>query len=346
MERWIDADARPPFFLFVHLWDPHYDYIPPPPYDTRFDPGWKGDFDFANVEYNMAISPDMPARAFRHLVALYDGEIASTDAAVGRVVAALEQRGWLDGTLVALTSDHGEEFFDHGKKGHMTTLFEEVLHVPLLFRLPQRGARGAPLGRDLRLGAPDADHPRRRGRRSGSRGGGPGPERAPRGRRAAAEPLGVRRAVAAPAASRSTRPASADRKYLADVTAKSPLALDLSYFGLPGDPEEQHPRPATDEAGRAFEDRLRAHLAEMDRVRAALPQREGRGGRGAQRGDQAAAARARLPPRVSAATLGARRRHADVRPARRGEQAAREALDTRERRPCRAHPPEARRPKR
>jgi arylsulfatase A-like enzyme len=136
VERWIDADARPPFFLFVHLWDPHYDYIPPPPYDTRFDPGWKGDFDFSNVEYNMAIGPDMPARALRHLVALYDGEIASTDAAVGRIVAALEQRGWLDGTLIALTADHGEEFFDHGNKGHMTTLYEEVLHVPLLFRLP------------------------------------------------------------------------------------------------------------------------------------------------------------------------------------------------------------------
>src|SRR6185369_7574690 len=66
----------------------------------------------------------------------YDGEIASTDAAVGRIVAALEQRGWLDGTLVALTADHGEEFFDHGNKGHMKTLYEEVLHVPLVFRLP------------------------------------------------------------------------------------------------------------------------------------------------------------------------------------------------------------------
>jgi len=55
------------------------------------------------------------------------------------------------------------------------------------------------------------------------------------------------------------------------VTAKSPLAMDVSYYGLSSDPEEQHPRPATDDAGHQFDEHLRAHLAEMDSVRAGLP---------------------------------------------------------------------------
>jgi arylsulfatase A-like enzyme len=268
-ERWIDGDARPPFFLFVHLWDPHYDYIPPPPYDTRFDPGWKGDFDFSNVEYNMAIAPDMPARALRHLVALYDGEIASTDAAIGRVVAALEQRGWLDRTLVVLTSDHGEEFFDHGEKGHMKTLFEEVLHVPLVFRLPSAVRSGA--RSDAVFGAvhlmPTI---------LGVAGIGAGPEAVgrdlsrhlagddpPTGLWAFAE-LSLRRRFPLYAAR------VGDRKYLAEVTAKEPLAFDLAYYGLSSDPEEQHPLLADDD-GRAFEARLRAHVGELDAVRASLP---------------------------------------------------------------------------
>lgn len=268
-ERFVDGDARPPFFLFVHLWDANFDYIPPPPYDTRFDPGWKGDFDFANVERNEAISPDMPARAFRHLMALYDGEIASADAAIGRIVAALEQRGWLDGTLVAVTADHGEEFFDHGRLGHRRTLYEEVLHVPLVFRLPsavRSGRRsdavfgavhlmptilgvagiepgGEAVGKDL------SEHL--------------GGEDPPPGLWAFAE-LSLGRQLPLYAAR------IADRKYLATVTAKSPLAIDVSYFGLPMDPEEQHPRPATDEEGQAFEDRLRAHLGEMDTRRVSL----------------------------------------------------------------------------
>jgi len=270
VEGWIDGDARQPFFLFVHLWDPHYDYIPPPPYDTRFDPTWKGDFDFGNVEFNTAIAPDMPARALRHLVALYDGEVASTDAVVGRIIAGLEQRGWLDGTLVALTADHGEEFFDHGGKGHMTTLFEEVLHVPLVFRLPGR-VRAARRS-DAIVGAvhlmPTI---------LGIAGVSPGPEAVgkdlsahlagdepPPGLWAFAE-LSLRRRFPLYAAR------IGDRKYLAEVTATSPLALNLSYFGLGSDPEEQHPRPAADDEGHAFEERLRAHVAELATVRAALP---------------------------------------------------------------------------
>jgi arylsulfatase A-like enzyme len=145
VERWLDHGARPPFFLFVHLWDPHYDYIPRPPYDTRFDPGYLGDFDFSDVPFNPRINPRMPEREREHLVALYDGEIAATDAVVGALSDALERHGWLADTLLVVTADHGEEFFDHGHKGHMRSLFEEMIHVPLVVRFPGR----VPAGRRL-----------------------------------------------------------------------------------------------------------------------------------------------------------------------------------------------------
>jgi arylsulfatase A-like enzyme len=270
VERWIDVDARPPFFLFVHLWDPHYDYMPPPPYDTRFDPGWNGDFDFSNVEFNMAINADMPARALSHLVALYDGEIAATDAVVGRIVAGLEQRGLLDDTLVAVTADHGEEFFDHGDKGHMRTLFEEVLHVPLVFRMP--GVVGAGRRTEATFGAvhlmPTI---------LGVAGIDPGPEAVGRdlsGVLEGEEPPPRLWAFAELSLGRRFPLYAArigDRKYLAEVTAKDPLALSMLYYDLEGDPGEQHPRPTSDDDGRAFEERLRRHLAELDTARAALP---------------------------------------------------------------------------
>jgi arylsulfatase A-like enzyme len=142
VRRWLQHDAKPPFFLFIHLWDPHYDYVPPPPYDTRFDPDYGGKLDFSNVERNPDINARMDARDRYHLVALYDGEITATDATVGEITRALETKRWLASTLVVLTSDHGEEFFEHGNKGHRKSLFEEAVRVPLIFRLPGRVAAG------------------------------------------------------------------------------------------------------------------------------------------------------------------------------------------------------------
>jgi arylsulfatase A-like enzyme len=134
---WMAHHAHAPFFAFVHLWDPHYDYHPKAPYDRLFDPDYAGDFDFDNFESNPAIVSGMPEREKAHLIALYDGEIASTDAIIGGIVRTLERAGLLDETLVVVTADHGEEFFDHAGKGHVHTLFQEIVHVPLIFRYPR-----------------------------------------------------------------------------------------------------------------------------------------------------------------------------------------------------------------
>lgn len=133
--EWL-PDGDRPFFAFVHLWDTHFDFVPPAPYDTQFDPDYTGSVSGVDFLFDPAIDAGMPPRDLQHLIALYDGEIAWTDWHVGAIVDALEQRGMLDNTVIAITSDHGTEFFEHGNKGHRTTLFDELIRVPLVLRYP------------------------------------------------------------------------------------------------------------------------------------------------------------------------------------------------------------------
>ena len=139
-------DPQNPFFLFVHYWDVHYDYTPPPPYDTLFDSEYDGPVTGENFIFDDAVAPDMAARDLQHVIALYDGEIALTDHYLGELFSELRQRGLYDDTLVVLTSDHGDEFFDHGEKGHGKNLYGSTLNIPLIFKLP--GGRKA--GRKLK----------------------------------------------------------------------------------------------------------------------------------------------------------------------------------------------------
>ncbi|HET9063582.1 MAG TPA: sulfatase-like hydrolase/transferase, partial [Candidatus Binatia bacterium] len=131
------TDERPVFF-FVHMWDVHYDLVPPSPYDRLFssDPS-PPDVD-ADFRHDRTFAAGMDERAYRQVIALYDGEIRFTDDTIGAMLEQLRGRGLLDDTIVVVTSDHGEEFLDHGGKGHRNSLFDEVLAVPLVFWAPAR----------------------------------------------------------------------------------------------------------------------------------------------------------------------------------------------------------------
>ena len=140
---WIDNQADTPFFIFVHYYDPHLSFSPPAPYDTLFDPGYTGEIgnafdpDFLMVDRKSGF-PRMNALSEsdrRHIEALYDGEIAFADRAIGDLIDGLQTRGLRDRTLIVFLSDHGEEFFDHGGFAHGHTLYEELLRVPLIFSL-------------------------------------------------------------------------------------------------------------------------------------------------------------------------------------------------------------------
>jgi arylsulfatase A-like enzyme len=157
--EWVDGRADRSFFLFVHYYDPHLSYSPPAPYDTLFDPDYTGpignsfDPDFLPTDRMNGFQRmnALPARDKEHIVALYDGEVAFADTAIGELLKGLEARGLRDRTLIVFMSDHGEEFFEHGGFAHGHTLYNELIHVPLLFSLPGRIPTGMRLRAMVRL---------------------------------------------------------------------------------------------------------------------------------------------------------------------------------------------------
>ncbi len=131
--KWKAARADPsrPYFLYVHYFDPHSSYAPPDAWAARF--GVKADDPLLTGGQGMlAFGAALPAEpTLSTLLALYDAEVAFTDAEVGRLFDGLGILGARD-TYVIVTSDHGEEFGDHGGLGHGRTLFEEMIRVPLI----------------------------------------------------------------------------------------------------------------------------------------------------------------------------------------------------------------------
>lgn len=150
---WLERrDPERPFFLFVHTLDPHDPYLPAEPFRRRLAP----DVDVAAACCGRStqltgLAPDAARERARQAGALYDAEIAENDAAFGALLDELERRGLGASTAVLLTSDHGEEFYDHGGWKHGWTLYEEQLRVPFVLRLPG----GAHAGR--RIAAPPAE---------------------------------------------------------------------------------------------------------------------------------------------------------------------------------------------
>jgi choline-sulfatase len=118
---WLSQLPNGPFFLWVHLYDAHDPYDPPAPFKARF-----------------ASQP-------------YDGEIAYADSAVGNLIAEIRKHGLYDETLIAVMADHGESLGAHGENTHGIFLYDETLHVPLLFKLPASHAAGKRIDARVRL---------------------------------------------------------------------------------------------------------------------------------------------------------------------------------------------------
>ena len=151
--REVDATGSP-WFVFGHFFDPHCDFVPPPPYDRMFDPDYTGTAVGTDCLAGAWVSvpdPEQPGGVIRrisdrdleHVVALYEGEVAWVDSHVGRILQALDTLGAADRTLVVVVSDHGEEFFEHGGLGHRRNLAPEAIRIPMLLRLPGALPAGA-----------------------------------------------------------------------------------------------------------------------------------------------------------------------------------------------------------
>jgi len=103
--KWLGAASPKPFFLWVHVFDPHEPYDPPAPYRAKF----------ANP---------------------YDAEIAYVDASLGKLLAELKARKAWNNTWIAVMADHGESLGEHGERSHGVFLYDSTIHVPLAIKFP------------------------------------------------------------------------------------------------------------------------------------------------------------------------------------------------------------------
>jgi len=140
---WLDerskSGSRKPFFLYLHYFDPHAGYFPPADYARRF--GVSPEEPLAGrAQWALWRKHQVPGaagpEALAVLRALYDAEIAFTDAEIGRFLEGLRKVQQEPEPIVIVTADHGEELGDHGGLQHGQTLWEEVLHVPLVISGP------------------------------------------------------------------------------------------------------------------------------------------------------------------------------------------------------------------
>jgi arylsulfatase A-like enzyme/Tfp pilus assembly protein PilF len=111
---WLAKNSQKKFFLWMHLYDPHFPYHPPEPYSREY-----------------AAQP-------------YDGEIAFADEQVGRLLRFLKEKGIYQNTVIVLCGDHGESLGEHGEKTHGFFIYNATMHVPLIIRLPEQLPRRLP----------------------------------------------------------------------------------------------------------------------------------------------------------------------------------------------------------
>lgn len=119
-KKWVDSVAGKPFFLFLHLYEPHVPYDPPEPFRSKY----------ANA---------------------YDGEIATADAIVGDFINDLKSKRLYESAIIVLTSDHGEGLGDHGEAQHSILLYGESIRVPLIIKLPNSRFKGTRRGEPAAL---------------------------------------------------------------------------------------------------------------------------------------------------------------------------------------------------
>lgn len=136
-----------PFFLYIHVMAPHTPYFSYPPHTEAFvDPAYDGELTGTNQELNFIVKhPEvLEEDDRRHLSDLHDQCLLWADEYAGELFDELERRGLSERSVSVFTSDHGEEFFDHGSVLHGYTLYEEQLHVPLVIRAPGFDPRRIP----------------------------------------------------------------------------------------------------------------------------------------------------------------------------------------------------------
>jgi arylsulfatase A-like enzyme len=130
---WLDEVGDEPFFIYIHSVDPHAPYNPPDSVRFRFtDPVYQGPVVPEKTKKKFLEKREPTEADLVHIRGLYDEEILFQDAMIRELFSALESDGLIEQTYSIITSDHGEEFYEHGYWEHGKKLFEEQIRVPLI----------------------------------------------------------------------------------------------------------------------------------------------------------------------------------------------------------------------
>ncbi len=160
---WLDGrDTDRPFFLFINYMDPHDAYDPPAEFRAKFASDADPELGFVRYRRELGgtissnrfvrdVAPELDRAKWDEMLDLYDAEIAFLDAQIGELLAALDERGLSEDTIVVVTSDHGELFGEHGLANHFKALTREETHVPLILRFPGRVEQGARIATPAQL---------------------------------------------------------------------------------------------------------------------------------------------------------------------------------------------------
>jgi len=156
IRKWIEQQKDGPFFVWIHYADPHVPYIMEREFDGFFVPEKVND-NLPIAEYwnqlqcQQRYDADVDGKVAALRMAFYDSKVRQADSRVGEIVDEIARLGLTDKTLFAVTADHGEEFFEHRGCDHGQSLYDEVLHVPLLFTLPGFIPAGTIVSQQVRL---------------------------------------------------------------------------------------------------------------------------------------------------------------------------------------------------
>lgn len=138
---WLKRSTHRPFFMFVHYYDNHWDYLPPPPYNQMYDNKYKGPIDGTGIAREPLFSNPPNERDIEHIIALYDGEVRQTDSDLEELLETLKETGLMDSSIVFILGDHGEQFYEHGHTSHHG-LYEELIHIPMAISVPGTCSKG------------------------------------------------------------------------------------------------------------------------------------------------------------------------------------------------------------
>lgn len=142
---WINVNKDKKFFVFLHGYDVHGQYLPPNGFDKRFvDPNYLGNLTgLPDEQKKMREDGILNGKIYlsqtdiKFLTAIYDEKIQRADEILGRFFDEYEKLGLMNKTIFVITSDHGEELYEHGNIDHGQTLYDELIKVPLFIKTPQ-----------------------------------------------------------------------------------------------------------------------------------------------------------------------------------------------------------------